>query len=464
MPIRRRAWLTREGWYYLAVVAFVVGGAVLRSINLLVVLAGLLIAPLIFNWRLVLASLLGLRVERRLPSETVAGQPLTVELRVENSRGWLSSWLLVIEDLIEREGPKPALPGEEGRSRFPAEASQGEGTAPGRWSIRSWAAQWWGRLAAAPDDRLRVRTLIRQVPAHGTASAVYRVWLPRRGRYRLGPMCVSTRYPLGLVRGQIVWPHRDELLVLPRIGRMQPGWARLIAAEPAGQQWRQPQRGTSDGDYYGLRPWQSGDALRWIHWRTTAKLARPMVRQYERRAHTEAVLLLDPYLPPQPALADVGRLELAISLVATALADLTARGQTRLCLVIAGSPPQVLRTAASTLGCQEFLAQLATLQGTNVPLGPALAQAAQALPPRGRLLIISPRSAAHPSLHEPSTDLPLAPEEIVWIDTGHPTLEELFVLDVPSLEDATRGAGEGQSPQPRTSPGTMSTSSGSVRP
>lgn len=440
MPVRRRAWLTREGWYYLAVVAFGVGGAVLRSINLLVVLAGLLVAPLILNWRLVLASLLGLRVERRLPLEAVAGQPVTVELRVENSRGWLSSWLLVLEDRIERVGQEGAPAGALAAVAFPGVAPAGQTVAG--WSsllgqaarqVRralTMAARGLGRLAApGAEDGLHVRTLIRHVPAQGAASAVYRVWLPRRGRYRCGPLRVSTSFPLGLVRGQMVLPQSDDLLILPRMGRMQAGWTQLIVAEPAGQQWRKPQRGISDGDYYGLRPWQSGDALRWIHWRTTAKLARPMVRQYERRANTEAVLLLDPFLPPQPALEDQARLELAISLVATALADLAARGQARLCLVVAGAPPQVWRAAGSPLGCHELLAQLATLAGGDMPLSPALDLAAEALPPRGRLLIVSPRSATHPSLHEPMAQLPLSPEEVAWIDTGSPTLDELFVLE-----------------------------------
>ena len=67
MVVRRRAWLTREGWYYLAVLTFIIGGAVLRSVNLLVILAGAMIGPLLFNWRLVIASLTGLVVRRKLP-------------------------------------------------------------------------------------------------------------------------------------------------------------------------------------------------------------------------------------------------------------------------------------------------------------------------------------------------------------------------------------------------------------
>src|SRR5439155_19900447 len=100
MLIRRRAWLTREGWYYLAILVFIIGGAVLRSVNLLVILAGMLIAPLLFNWRLVMASLMGLVVRRRLPEHVLAGEPLTVEIHVTNTRAWMSTWLLRVEDRI----------------------------------------------------------------------------------------------------------------------------------------------------------------------------------------------------------------------------------------------------------------------------------------------------------------------------------------------------------------------------
>ena len=108
MPLRRRAWLTREGWYYLAVLAFIIGGAVLRSINLLVVLAGMMIGPLLFNWRLVMASLMGLAVRRQLPAQVVAGDLLTVEITLENTRWWLSSWLVVVEDWVFRFSADPS--------------------------------------------------------------------------------------------------------------------------------------------------------------------------------------------------------------------------------------------------------------------------------------------------------------------------------------------------------------------
>src|SRR4029079_100806 len=133
MPVRRRAWLTREGWYYLAVLTFIMGGAVLRSVNLLVILAGMMIATLLFNWRLVMASLTGLVVRRKMPAQILPGQPLTVEIAVENTRWWMSSWFLTIEDWVERKegtGNRKQGTGDTGQER----GDGGIGTAAlGRW-------------------------------------------------------------------------------------------------------------------------------------------------------------------------------------------------------------------------------------------------------------------------------------------------------------------------------------------
>src|SRR5205809_4797121 len=141
MPIRRRAWLTREGWYYLAVLTFIIGGAVLRSVNLLVILAGTMIAPLLFNWRLAMASLTGLVVHRRLPTQILAGDRLTVEIHIQNTRWWMSTWLLRVEDWIEGQGT--------GKRR--------QGKAMG------------------------AESMIAHVPAGGQAIGSYRVTLHRRG-------------------------------------------------------------------------------------------------------------------------------------------------------------------------------------------------------------------------------------------------------------------------------------------
>jgi uncharacterized protein (DUF58 family) len=390
MPIRRRAWLTREGWYYLAILAFIIGGAVLRSVNLLVILAGTMIAPLIFNWRLAMASLTGLMIQRRLPTQILAGEPLTVELHVENNRWWMSTWLLRIEDWIEG----------------------------GR-----------GALDPAAGKALRAEATIAHLPAGGQTIGSYRVTLHRRGRYRFGPLRVSTRFPLGLVLGQMTLPDHDELIVSPRLGRLLPAWGTLLQAEQLGDERRHPQRGISEGDYYGLRPWQSGDSLRWIHWRTTAKLARPIVRQYERRRNREVAIVLDPWLPPGATERDEGLAELAISFAATALCDIANRGHSRLTIAIAAQQAQCHSGPASTVFCEDILAELAQLALSDChSLSAAMQQALEASPYGTRLLVFSPRAANDSSLTESETELPLEPDELIWIDTSSETLGSLFSI------------------------------------
>lgn len=410
MPVRRRAWLTREGWYYGAVLAFIVGGAVLRSVNLLVVLAGMMIATLLFNWRLVMASLTGLVVQRKLPEQILAGEPLTVEIEVENTRWWMSSWLLTVEDWVERH---------------PGTADRKVETAK-RQSLWGWfSPERYFRAGAT-----RAITVIPHVPARGRGLGTYRLTLHRRGRYRFGPLRVSTRFPLGLVWAQVVLPEEGQLIVSPRLGRLLPQWATLLEADLVGDQSRHPERGILDGDYYGLRPWQSGDSLRWVHWRTTAKLGRPIVRQYERRRSQDVALILDPWLPQGFQKQEEGLAELAISLAASAATDIVNRGHARLTFAIAGPEPRCFTGPASPMFCQEVLAQLAdlTCEG-DYTLGGALTQTLEEAPQGARLIVISSRSAAAPSLAESTAELPIGPDDLLWIDAGSGELTGMYVLD-----------------------------------
>jgi uncharacterized protein (DUF58 family) len=204
----------------------------------------------------------------------------------------------------------------------------------------------------------------------------------------------------------------------------------LLESELAGDQRRQPQRGATEGDYYGLRPWQSGDSLRWIHWRTTAKLGRPIVRQYERRRGRDVALVLDAWLPRDASDADEMHGELAVSLTATAMSDILRRGHSILTVAIAQDATQCFSGPASDLFCQELLARLAELRlSAHQSLASALAQAQNAAPRGARVIVISPRAADDASLAQVSAELSMEPEQLTWIDTSSPDLAQLFVLE-----------------------------------
>src|SRR5688500_5568161 len=103
--LRGQTSFCREGLYYAAVMAFIFVGGLIREINLLMVLSGLMLGPLVFNWRTVRMMLRGLEIRRRLPEALFAGQELSVTIEVRNGRKRGGSWGLMVEDAIHTDSP-----------------------------------------------------------------------------------------------------------------------------------------------------------------------------------------------------------------------------------------------------------------------------------------------------------------------------------------------------------------------
>ena len=287
-----RSRLTREGWYYVAFTLFILGGAALREVNLLVVMGGLMVAPIVFGWRFSSLCLRRISVQRRLPHRVFAGTPTHVTLDVTNGRRRTTSWVLRIDELLQlrKKGVR--------RSRL-------KGTAT---------------------------CIVDYVNPRATASATYRAQFNQRGQYEFGTVLISTQFPLGLVRSTKIVRVADSLLVLPRIGRLLPGWNTLLDSDKVGLQHSTSRQGHVDGDYYGLRDWQSGDNRRWIHWRTTARIGKLAVRQFERKNKPDLALVLDPWFGPG---SDPHVVERAISFAATVVVKLARESVNQLAFGVA---------------------------------------------------------------------------------------------------------------------------------
>ena len=216
MTRKSRTTISLEGWYYLLLLAMVCVGAVVGGVNLLLVLAGMLAGPLLFGWWAVRGALRGIEPRRKLPHGVCAGDLLVVNVRLTNTRRRRGCWAVVVEEQIRREG-------------FPA-------------------------------DTLRPRVLFSYVPAGESRDAAYRGRLERRGRYRLGPPRLSTRFPFGLFCQTTTVGGTDTLTVFPRLGRLTQAWAARHHEALTGTQRRERRHG-NEGDFYGVRQWRSGDKL-----------------------------------------------------------------------------------------------------------------------------------------------------------------------------------------------------------
>jgi hypothetical protein len=254
MPTCRRTSLCREGWYLLLLLAAVLTWALLRENNLLLLVAGLMSGLLLIDWRMSVATLRGLEVCRRIASGAHAGRWIKVEVEVRNGRRRLGSWAVVVEDRLVRK-------------------------------------------SGLPEDRpLRPKLMFPYVAAGRCVRQIYDVLLPQRGPYALGPLCVSARFPLGLVRHTVWLGGDDELLVLPRLGHLRQAWLRRCPPVPYGARGaRRP--GYVPGDFFAVREWQAGDSVRWVHWRSTARHSQLVVRQFEQPGERQLAVLLDLWQP-----------------------------------------------------------------------------------------------------------------------------------------------------------------------
>lgn len=325
MARRPHTTICLEGLYYLFVTLFILGGAALREVSLLVILAGMMLGPFLFNWRLVGLMLRNLGVDRRVPTRVCVGDLLTVPITLSNRRRHLTSWMTVLEDRIQH------------------------------------------RNGAGSNEATTVRLLLSSVPPRQNRTASYQIRPLQRGRYRIGPLRVSTRFPLGLARASWIISKQTTFLACPRSGRLSRQWKGLTAAHAIGSQQTQRQHGALEGDYYGLRDWRSGDSRRWIHWRTSAKRNELSVRQFEQQRSRDLVLVLDLWQPDVPDNEDLGRTETAISFMATAVADICRNTGGQLAVAVAAGNSETWVGPSSRMLMHEVWDYLALVAAHNHP-------------------------------------------------------------------------------------------------
>ena len=315
MATSRRTTLCYEGWAYLAVLAAVLAGAVIREINLLFMVAGLMAGPALFSWRLAVATMRGLAVRRRLPRAVCAGDMLVVELELENSRR-RGAWAVVAEEQIRPEAEPAAPP-------------------------------------------VRPRLYYSFVPGGRSQVRAYRGRLNRRGAYRLGPVRLWTRFPFGLVRRTVEAGATDRLVVFPRLGRLTRRWVNRRHEAFEGSQRRERRYGRTQGDFYGVRPWRRGDSRRWVHWRASARHGTLVVRQFEQYRNRDVAVLADLWQPRDPGPQHLDNVELAVSFAATIVTDLCRKGGSNVMLAVTGPAPLRVSGPASALVLQNAMEGLA---------------------------------------------------------------------------------------------------------
>lgn len=134
----------------------------------------------------------------------------------------------------------------------------------------------------------RETTLVRR---HGRLRGRY--VLPRvpRGRYRIERAEIVLEDPFGLERTTVPLGEQGSLLVYPRLVELDRLFSEAGARIPEGK--RLLLRRPSGFDLHSVREYEPGESLRRVHWPTTARRGRLMVKELEDAPRDEVAVVLD---------------------------------------------------------------------------------------------------------------------------------------------------------------------------
>jgi uncharacterized protein (DUF58 family) len=183
-----------------------------------------------------------------------------------------------------------------------------------------------------------------------------------RGRYGVEEAAALLEDPFGLERATVPLPAHGALLVLPRIveldalfsesGQQAQHGSRVLLRRPAGF------------DVHSVREYEEGESLRKVHWKSTARRGRLMVKELQDEPRDEVAILLD-----ADATSVAGRSFDAQVRAAGSLLRAQVWRDRRAVLVVNSLQQEVVRVQTYTGDWRDALETLAAVEPTGrIPL------------------------------------------------------------------------------------------------
>ncbi|QDU11108.1 DUF58 domain-containing protein [Gimesia aquarii] len=343
---RNRVSLPRDGMVYLMMMMVLFVGSVLSRENMLMLVFAMMTGPFVLNGWITFSMLKKIQLKRIIPKRVMVGESFTAEITLKNSKRLIAAYLMEVNDYFTNQ-----------------------------------------------DDQLEASVVFRRVGPRQQLSAHYYAKLMRRGVYEFGPLQVSTRYPLGLVKRGAVFSEYSEIIVHPQIGRLSSHWTDDFFSIAEMAQQNRNRRGVFDDEFNHIREYRTGDSQRAIHWRSSARQGELMVQEYQQNRNYDLIIGLDLYLPSSADQNQQERVEWAVSFVGTLCREhLKNSRDTKLTLISQGKSLDVLEVGIGSMGLEYLLDFLATLQpGSSKPEMKFGASIAQAHSQRSRTVLVTTR-------------------------------------------------------------------------
>ncbi len=195
-------------------------------------------------------------------------------------------------------------------------------------------------------QRINRHDIVQRLKPGQSIEYLIRILANRRGIYRLRePICYTT-FPFNLVRMFRGNPHKLStvpVVVQPDYYPMERIYISSQLRHQAGGIMQASNVGESP-EYIGNREYRHGDSPRRIDPRAWARLAIPVVKEYDEEYFSHLALILDTYFPRnrQDIMGYYPELEAAISLTA-AVVDAISRGEDIIDVFATGSELHVFR-------------------------------------------------------------------------------------------------------------------------
>lgn len=242
---------TKEGKRYIAIL-FVIGIAAINTgNNLLYLVVAMMLSIIVISGILSESTLRGIEISRILPTHIFAKRPAAIRWGIANKKRYFPSFSLSIDELSH--------------GGFSAESGY-----------------------------------IIKLPAGDSVTQTCFYTFPQRGLYKLEGFKITTRFPFGFFRKGRRLSMPADMLVYPNIKPIRQGAAHSLSKSG---DWAEKVKGLG-ANLHSIRDYTFMDDSRIIHWKSTAKTARLMAKEFEQEGKKRVEIVFHNTLAEHPGFKD----------------------------------------------------------------------------------------------------------------------------------------------------------------
>ncbi len=186
----------------------------------------------------------------------------------------------------------------------------------------------------------------------------------QRGRFQLGPVTATSGDPFGLFRRRVTLSTSREMMVLPRVFPIA-SFALFTGGLPGrGRNSRRALQATINATT--IREYVDGDALNRIHWRSSARYNKLMVKEFDLDPAVDAWIFLDLHTTVQAGRGEQSTEEYGVTIAAT-VANYLLHQDLSLGMIVNGQQREFLNLDRGERQVERMLELLAVVKAGSGP-------------------------------------------------------------------------------------------------